>query len=94
MECPACNARLPILSRHEIECPSCKSSLRSENSKLINIWVILLWGISGKIFIINQFDSIIVGLTVILITMVPIIIVVRKLLVKYSVKNPTESRPD
>ena len=87
MICPKCSANLSIWSMDNTVCKSCGSQLESVNGRKVNITLIIIWALTGKLVVINAFESLFYGLAATVLIATPLVLLVRKAIVKYRLVN-------
>ena len=72
-------------------CKECGKKLQSINGRKINIAIIIIWALTGKLIIVNVFDSIAVVGLVTLLVVGPIILIIRSGLIEYKIDEENET---
>ena len=78
-------------SRERTSCKKCGKELQSINGKKINIILIIVWALTGKLIVINTPDSLLVMLLVTLFVGCPLFLFTRAGLVEYKISDDIQT---
>lgn len=57
MKCPNCHRKLPYYSGNKVICRRCHSELRAVNGLVVNSVLFIVFALTIKLLIINEFDE-------------------------------------